>query len=295
MVIMPERDPDGLSVRAADGAGSRAAHSPPQGQWEVTIATYGRRLTDRRHVFLNHDLYGEADGPIGMDYFVWVVRDGLTTVLVDTGFSAQGGAARGRQQLVGIRDLYDRLEVDPAGSPTVVVTHAHYDHIGNLGLFPSSPVIIAQRELAFWRSPMRDKPLFSHSHDPEAFAQLERAVVDDRVVLFDTEHQLAPGISVLEVGGHTPGQSMVVVDTSAGRVLLTSDAVHYYEELEREMPFSSVVDVGGMYAGFARIKELQSSGVVQHVVSGHDPQTLTRCLPGLEPGQMIGTIGGGNS
>lgn len=260
--------------------------------WEVTIGTYGRRRTVRSDVFLNHHLYGETDGPIGMDYFVWVLRAGERTVVIDTGFSATGGAARGRELLMQPRELFDALGVDPAAGPTVVVTHAHYDHIGNLDLFGSSPVVLARRELEFWTGPLRDKPLFSHSVDQTDLNELTRVVQDDRAVLFDGHHQLAPGIEVIEVGGHTPGQSMVLVDTAQGRVLLTSDAMHYYEELEREMPFTSVVDLAGMYSAFARIKQLMASGTVRHLVSGHDPETLSRLVPELAPEQTIATIGG---
>ena len=260
--------------------------------WEVTIATYGRRGTVRSDVFLNHHLYGEPDGPIGMDYFVWVLRSGQETIVVDTGFSPDGGATRGREMLMSPRCLFDSLQVDPSSGPTVVVTHAHYDHIGNLGMFSRSPVVLARRELEFWTGPLRDKPLFSHSVDQADLAELARVVREDRAILFDDRYRLAPGVELIEVGGHTPGQAMVLVDTADGGVLLASDAMHYYEELAREMPFTSVVDLGGMYSAFARIKELQASGAVRHVVSGHDPETLRRLVPGIAPDQTMATIGG---
>jgi glyoxylase-like metal-dependent hydrolase (beta-lactamase superfamily II) len=260
--------------------------------WEVTIATYGRRHTVRSDVFLNHHLYGEPDGPIGMDYFVWVLRSGTDTIVVDTGFSPSGGAARGRELLVQPRELFDALDVDPAAGPTVVVTHAHYDHIGSLDLFSESPVVLARRELEFWTGPMAEKLLFRHSVDTADLDELTRVVRQGRAVLFDDRYRLAPGIELIEVGGHTPGQSMVLVDTADGRVLLTSDAMHYYEELDREMPFTSVVDIAGMYAAFERIKELVASGSVRHVVSGHDPDTLRRLIPEIDPDQTMATIGG---
>ena len=58
---------------------------------EVTIVRYGTRTGRRDEVYLNHHIYGEADGRIEMDYFFWIVRTSTETILVDTGFSATGG------------------------------------------------------------------------------------------------------------------------------------------------------------------------------------------------------------
>jgi hypothetical protein len=67
----------------------------------------------------------------------------------------------------------------------------------------------------------------------------------------------------------------VRVRTSEGDALLASDAVHYYEEYEDDLPFAFVADLPRMYAGFDRVRALMAEGV-QHLVSGHDPDTLGR-------------------
>src|SRR5262249_58449242 len=61
--------------------------------------------------------------------------------------------------------------------------------------------------------------------------------------------------SLMQVGGHTAGQAIVTVATAAGPVVLASDAVHYYEELERDRPFSTVASLADMYAAFDQIRE----------------------------------------
>ena len=94
--------------------------------------------------------------------------------------------------------------------------------------------------------------------------------------LFEGTAKIAPGIEVIEVGGHTPGQCMVKVTTCEGTVLLASDAVHYYEEYERDMLFTSVADLVQMYECFDYIRDQVGSGEVRHLVAGHDPATLSR-------------------
>lgn len=264
-------------------------------RYEVFIAKYGTRSALRSEVFLNYGLYHEPDGQIGMDYFLWVLRNRQRTILVDTGFSPSGGASRGRTELASVAEVLAALGVDPNGVPTVVLTHAHYDHAGNVGLFPRSRILASAQELEFWKGEHVGKVLFHHSVDDDALAALDRARVEGRLDLFSGSCRVAPGVEVLEVGGHTPGQAVVKVDTYDGTILLASDSVHYYEELERDMPFSSVADVVAMYDAFAWIRKMIESGEVRDVVSGHDPSTLDRfpARPDVgELSQLIATVGG---
>jgi glyoxylase-like metal-dependent hydrolase (beta-lactamase superfamily II) len=262
------------------------------GEYEVLVVRYGTRSATRSEVYLNYGVYGEPDGPMGMDYYCWVVRNAERTVLVDTGFSRAGGDARGRTTLIDPREALAGLGVHAEDAPAVVVTHAHYDHIGNLAHFARSPVVIAQAELDFWGGPYGGRPQFRHSVEDAELAALAEAASDGRVRAFTGRHQLADGIEVIQVGGHTPGQSVVLVRTADGPVLLASDAVHYYEELDRQMPFALVASLVDMYAAFDTIGAMLADGRAAHLVSGHDPDTLGRFrrIDG-PPGATVAAIG----
>lgn len=265
---------------------------PGDDRYQVLIARYGSRSTLRSEVFLNHRLYGEPDGPLGMDYFVWIARNRFRTVVIDTGYSARVGSRRGRTTAIDPRELFAALGIEPGSRPSVVVTHAHYDHIGNLAYFADSPIFAATRELDFWESEYARRLQFHHTIEDGELAQLREMRRSGRITEFRSGHIVAPGIEVIEVGGHTPGQSVVIVNTSEGGVLLASDAVHYYEELDRDMPYSAVSGLVDMYAAFDRFHGWIKSGHVAHLVAGHDPSTLERFAPanGALAG-VVATIG----
>lgn len=249
---------------------------PAPDQYRVTIVKYGSRNATRADVYLNYSLYHEPDGPIGMDYFFWLIQNRERTIVVDTGFSQRGGDKRQRTTIYPVPQLLRDFGVDPATSPDVVVTHAHYDHIGNLDLFPTSKIVIAEAEVDFWSGPHAQRIMFHHSVEDKELETLRKAIKEERVVTFRDRFDVAPGVEVIEVGGHTPGQSMVKVNTSEGVVLLASDAIHYYEEYDRDMLFMSVSSLVDMYGGFDRVRALTQSGEIDILVSGHDPDTLSR-------------------
>jgi glyoxylase-like metal-dependent hydrolase (beta-lactamase superfamily II) len=243
--------------------------------YEVLAVRYATRQTTRREVFLNYGLYGEPDAPIGMDYFFWIVRNADRTVLVDCGFDPAVGERRRRDVIVAPVEALARLDIEPGDVDLLIVTHAHYDHIGNLAAFPTTPLIVSGRELGFWTSEVAANTQFSAFTEQPDVDCLVAAAEAGRVATFDGECEPAPGIRVVEVGGHTPGQSIVVVDVGDGRsVVLASDASHYYEETERRRPFAFVADLPAMYRAFDTITGLAGDGSTW--VPGHDPLVMTR-------------------
>ena len=99
-------------------------------------------------------------------------------------------------------------------------------------------------------------------------------VYKDRVVFHDGDAQIAPGVSVHHVGGHSRGMQFVRVNTARGQVVLASDASHYYENVLDKAPFSTVENIYLMLEGHKRVIELADS--LDHVIPGHDPQVMQR-------------------
>ena len=110
-----------------------------------------------------------------------------------------------------------------------------------------------------------------------------RRLFAGRVVFHNGDDEIAAGLSVHHVGGHTMGMQIVRVNTRRGVVVLASDASHLYANMEQGRPFPIVYNVAGMLEGHATLRRLASSP--QHIIPGHDPLVMARypaARPGLE-------------
>jgi glyoxylase-like metal-dependent hydrolase (beta-lactamase superfamily II) len=252
-------------------------------QYEVVAVRYGTRLTTKSEVFLHFGVYREPDEPTPMDYFFWVLRGAGRTILVDCGFNERSGARRGRTMLCPPVTALRRLAIDPADVTTLILTHAHYDHIGNLDQFPAAEVLMSAAEFEFWTGPLGNRPLFATSAEADDIAALRRARADGRLALLPeapassspVAQTVAAGVSVLEVGGHTPGQLVVLVRTADGEAVIASDALHYYDEARLDRPFAHVTDLPAMYQGFELLRALAAEPT-RYLVAGHDPEVMRR-------------------
>lgn len=241
--------------------------------WQVFTFRHGTRRSLRSEVFLDYALYGEPDDAHTVDYYFWALRSADRIIVVDTGYASEVAARRDRIVLHDpIEMLAEHLGVDADDVTDVVVTHCHYDHIGNLSRFPRAEVHLAAAELAFVRSGALSHQLVGHFSEPAEVDLLDSLDRAGRITAVVEPTDLAPGVRLIPVGGHTPGQLMVEVHTSAGPVLLTSDALHFREELDRDMPFSSCMDLPATYRTFETIRAYEAAG--SRLVPGHDAGAL---------------------
>lgn len=245
-------------------------------RWTITALKYAdRNARVRADSFLFND---HPSAPHGMDYFIWVLQSGDRTILVDTGYDAAEGARRNAPVLRDPVEALAAIGLDAAKLDTVVITHLHYDHAGGLDRYPSARFHVQAAEMAFATGPCMCSPVMRHAYTVDHVCEMLRHVYSGRVVFHDGDGQIAPGVTVHRVGGHSRGMQVVCVATDAGPVCLASDATHYYENFQSGIPFPLVVDVEDMIKGFSTIRRL-AGGDDTRVIPGHDPLVTQRFAP----------------
>lgn len=244
------------------------------GRYEVFAVRYGTRTMRRSEAFYRYSVYGEADGDQAIDYFFWVLRSDDAIWLVDCGFDPEEGRRRGRTVLVDPLDALASLGISPTEVSEIIISHGHYDHIGNLRRFPSATLTIARSELDLWTGPLAVRAQFAEPTTPGELAYLAEIATSERLRLVDGPTPLAPDLRVLPVGGHTPGQLVTVVEGGDRPIVLASDSLHFYEEMDRDRPFAILSDLAATYRAYDTLRELEASGSM--IVAGHDPDLAAR-------------------
>lgn len=250
-----------------------------EGEWQVyavKYATSAERL--RKDNFITPP--DPHDGPMPIDYFVWAVTDGERTFVVDTGFDAGEAQARGRTLLRTAAEGLATLDIDAARIDDVIMTHLHYDHAGGHDQFPGARFHLQDSEMSFATGRHMCSHAVAHPFTVDHVTEMVRRVFEGRVAFIDGDRELAPGLSVHLVGGHSMGLQVVRVRTRRGWVVLASDASHFYENMEAQAPFPILYNLGDMVQGWERLKELATSA--SHIVPGHDPLVLER-YPAVSP------------
>ena len=238
---------------------------------EIYAVRYAHLERTATYNFMGGDPH---DVPMPLDYFVWAIVSPERTLVVDTGFDAAQAANRKRTLVRPVEDGLRAIGIEHSRVNDVIITHMHYDHAGNHHLFPNARMHLQDAEMRYCTG-----RCMTHSHlrapfEAEDVACMVRRVFDDQVEFHDGDADLAPGVSLHQVGGHTPGLQVVRVATARGSVVLASDAAHFYANFDQGRPFPILYNVADYLEARRKIRKLAASDA--HIIPGHDPAVLTR-------------------
>jgi N-acyl homoserine lactone hydrolase len=212
---------------------------------------------------------------------VYVVKGEGVTFLVDTGvpdpeYSEKYFHTVVQPEEMRLLNALKKIDVKLGDIEFVVLTHLHWDHIFNNGLFKGKKMYVQKSEIDFALDPW---PIFRHAYEhfkcnltPHWF----ESIPDFEYVYGDTD--IAPGVKLLHMPGHSPGSQGVLVDTSDGKYLIAGDAIPSYVNWEtpgHQMigVFSSMEDQLNTFKKLENIEGLK-------VLPSHDGRVLEHeCYP----------------
>ena len=248
--------------------------TPDCAPFEVYALRYATRPGSRRENFLEQDPH---DGPMPLDYYVWLARSAERTILIDTGFSREIAERRKREFIRCPIESLSLLGVESSSLRDVVLTHLHNDHAANLEKLPNATIHLQDAEMAYATGRYMRHSCCGSAYELDEIVRLLRMNYAGRVEFHDGAAELGPGVSLHRVGGHTAGLQFVRLWTRKGWLVVASDASHFYENFETSHPFHLVFHVGQMLDSFRALKRLATSPDM--IVPGHDPLVMQRFPP----------------
>jgi glyoxylase-like metal-dependent hydrolase (beta-lactamase superfamily II) len=247
---------------------------------EVYALAYASHARKRSENYIFGDPHDEMTS---ITYYVWAIKGPHGAFVVDTGFDQAAAQARGRTILHPVGDSLKAIGIEPAEVKNVIATHMHWDHAGNYDLFPNARYHVQDEEMAYATGRCMCHQMLRIPFSEADVHAMVGKVFAGRCEFHDGADEIAPGISVHKIGGHSKGLQCVRVKTRRGTVVVASDCIHLYSHMDEGRVFPITYSVGDTLEGYKTIQKLATSR--SHVIPGHDPDVLKRypaAGPGLE-------------
>jgi glyoxylase-like metal-dependent hydrolase (beta-lactamase superfamily II) len=254
------------------------AQSKPQ--YEVYAIRYAT-LPD----FPVSELVAGADPARKLDIamMIWLVRGSGRNILVDSGFYHDRFFREWHvNDFIKPSDTLKPLGLKPEDITDVIITHMHWDHSDGMDLFPRARIWIQKDELQYYAGEAWQSKEAHDGIDAEDVLTLVKLNTQGRVGLVNGDAQeIIPGITCYTGGRHTYASQYVGVSTSAGTVVLASDNMYLYENLEKHVPIAATLDAVSNLHAQDRMKQLAASPRL--IIPGHDPAVMAK-FPNPVPG-----------
>jgi len=243
----------GAQTPATQGA---ALYDAPLGDYQITaildgIAPLGRGFffgEDAAAIDATLAQIGVGPDVLPAPVSAYLLRSADRTILIDAGMGGLDILGPGFGRLSASLAV---LGVDPQDVDTVILTHAHPDHLGGLiandaAVFGAAELVVAEAEVAFWTD---DAMMAQAPEEAQGLFALVRGTLGaygDQVTQVASGTEVAPGVTLQVSPGHTPGHAVLRIDGGAQQLMMIADTVHS-ADLHLAMPdvgFGFDVDAG---------------------------------------------------
>lgn len=230
-------------------------------------------------------------------------------ILVDTGF-ASGRSMTGRAfaDFEEPNAILAKIALEPRDVSTVVLTHMHFDHIGNIDAFPNARLVLQRSEYEGWKHALN--AIDAHSADKanwilssmnlDDIVRLERAKEAGRLLLIDGVHEVRPGIVLRPApDSHTFGSQWVEISVPEGAYVIAGDVIASYSNFERMWPPGyHQGNAWNLLAAYRTIGHILGEGGTRRLVPGHDMELFRRTpswISGRNPAAQVRLAAGARS
>ncbi len=214
---------------------------------------------------------GPANQKVDIAMVFWLIRGGGRTILFDSGFH--------RDTFLKEFPVKDYLRPDealksagvaPEAVTDIVISHAHWDHMGGIDLFPKAAVWIQKEEYRYYTMDAWQPGGDHGGIDPQDVQALLRLNTQGRVHFIDGDNvEIFPGIRAYTGSRHTYASQYLRIDGHP-RFVLASDNAYFYLNLAQHLASATFSDADHAANIAQQARMIQLAGSPDRVVPGHD-------------------------
>jgi glyoxylase-like metal-dependent hydrolase (beta-lactamase superfamily II) len=225
----------------------------------------------------------DKDRKMDIAMYVWLIKGGGKNILFDCGFYRDKFIQRWHpSEFAKPSDALQNAGLKPEDITDVIISHIHWDHADGFDLFPKAKIWIQKDELEYYAGEAWQSRRTAQG-DAEDVLGLVKLNTEGHVGLVKGDAQeILPGITCYTGGKHTWQSQFIGVKTAAGVVMLASDNVYLYENLEKHVPIAATLDADSNLKAQDRMKRIAASERL--IIPGHDPAVMknfTVIAPGV--------------
>jgi glyoxylase-like metal-dependent hydrolase (beta-lactamase superfamily II) len=215
---------------------------------------------------------GPKDGKIDLAMVVWLIRGGGHTILFDSGYHRDTFLKDfAMKDYIRPDEAVRSIGVQPDAVTDIVISHAHWDHLGGIDLFPKAIVWIQREEYRYYTTDAWQPGGNHDGIDPEDVKQLLQLNTEGRLRLVEGDNvEIFPGIRAYTGSRHTYASQYLRVDGNPPFVL-ASDNCYLYLNLLSHLASATFSDADHPANIAQQARMISLAGSPDRVVPGHDP------------------------
>ncbi len=250
--------------------------SPASGQSTTSYEVYAVRFAGPESAPLSEAAVGgDPRQTVTVCNMVWLLKGSNgKNVLVDTGFLQEPG---GRDKTYVRPDVaLARLNVSPDDIADVIITHPHFDHIDGIDLFPKATLWMQKDDYDYFVGAAWQKGAMSSGFEKADVRKIVEANLSGRLRLVQGDNlEILPGIKVFTGSKHTWESQYLLVASKTEPVLLASDAIWFYYNLDHMVAIPKYTfDAAAYVQAMKRMTTLVANREL--IIPGHDAKVFEK-------------------
>lgn len=217
---------------------------------ELYSIKYGDSLFPTSEIYYNDKLNKE----VSFSWLFYLIKYNGHMILIDTGFNDEKYIEMFKINFKSPLTLLEELNIEPENITDIIITHSHFDHIGNIDKFPNARIYIQKDEFENFKKDNTNENLNNFINE------------NNKIIAFNDSYVLFDIFKITKIGGHSIGSSAVSFNYLKKDYFITGDECYLYYNYINQKPVGAYYNIKN---NISFLKDLQGDNKI--ILTFHEP------------------------